>query len=296
MKWKPDLRTGLWVGAGIVVVLVLVDIGLVWRVIAGPVNGMTFVCALLSLLSLPAFVVIGYRIYSLTQLRYEFDRNQLVIHTAGTQQIVPTCNIERLIDGRETGFKVRMQSLTWPGFFVGRGHVEGIGLTLFYAVDPPQQQMIVVTPAVAYGFSVPNVDEFVEVLTTCQELGPSREVHQTSKESAHVRWRIWSDRWAQGTVLGGIILNLALFGLLLFRYPRLPNLLPLHYDVTGAVDRIAPRSDVFALPVIGLIVWVANGFLGMALFRRERVASYIAWSGAAIVQVFFLLALWGIVT
>jgi Bacterial PH domain/Domain of unknown function (DUF1648) len=296
VKWKPDLRTGLWVGAGIIVGLVLVDIGLVWRVVAGPVNGMTFVCALLSLLSLPAFAVIGYRIYSLTQLRYEFDRNQLVIHTAGSQQIIPTCSIDRLIDGRETDLQVRMRGLTWPGFYMGQGHVVGVGLTLFYAVHPPQQQMIVVTPTVAYGFSVPNVDEFVEVLATCQELGPSREVHQTSRESAHVRWRIWSDRWAQYTVLGGIILNLVLFGLLLFRYPRLPNLLPLHYDITGAVDRIGSRSDVFALPAIGLIVWVTNGFLGMALYRRERVASYIAWSGAAVVQIFFLLTLWRIVT
>ena len=75
-----------------------------------------------------------------------------------------------------------------------------------------------------------------------------------------------------------------------------PMAVGLTADVTGAVDRIAPRNDVFALPVIGLIVWVANGFLGTALYRHERVASYIAWSGAAIVQVFFLLALWGIVT
>jgi hypothetical protein len=284
------------VGVGLLALIVLIDVGLVWRVIAGPLNGMTFICVLLSLLSLPAFAGIGYRIYGLIQLHYELDRNQLIIHTAGAQQIVPTCNIERVLDGQETDLEVRMTSLVWPGLFIGRGRVKGVGLTLFYAVDPPQQQMVVVTPTVAYGISVPNAEEFVEVLATCQELGPSREVQQTSRESAHVRWHIWSDRLAQYTMLGGVVLNLALFGLLLFRYPRLPNLLPLHYDITGAVDRIARRSDVFALPVIGLIVLVVNGFLGAVLYRRERVASYMAWSGAAIVQVFFLLTLWNIVT
>ena len=93
----------------------------------------------------------------------------------------------------------------------------------------------------------------------------------------------------------GIVLNLALFGLLLFRYPSLPNLLPLHYDITGAVDRISPRGDVFALPIIGLITLLTNDVLGILLYRRERVMSYMAWSGAALVQIFFLLALWNTV-
>ena len=53
--------------------------------------------------------------------------------------------------------------------------------------------------------------------------------------------------------------------------------------------------SLFALPVIGLIILLANDVFGALLYRRERVASYMAWSGAALVQVFFLLALWNIV-
>jgi uncharacterized membrane protein len=71
--------------------------------------------------------------------------------------------------------------------------------------------------------------------------------------------------------------------------------MPMHYDVTGAVDRISPRQDVFVLPVIGLIILVVNGIFGALLYRRERIATYMAWSGAVLVQVLFLLALWGIV-
>ncbi len=295
MKWKPDPRTGMWVGGGLIVLLVLLDVGLVWRVVGGPVNGTTFVCALLVLLSLPTIALIGYRVYDLSQLRYEFDRNHLIIHTAGTRQIVPTCQIERVIDGRQGGLKVRMRSLPWPGLFLGQGTVEGVGLTLFYAVTPPREQAIVVTPALAYGISVDDMDSFLDVLTTCQELGPSVEVRQESEQSLYVRWDIWGDRLAQGVLLGGILLNVALFGMLLFRYPRLPNLLPLHYDTTGAVDRISPREDVFALPLIALITLAANGLLGALLYRRERVVSYMVWGGGVLVQVVFLLALWTIV-
>jgi hypothetical protein len=170
-----------------------------------------------------------------------------------------------------------------------------VGLILFYAVTPPSEQAIVVTPTVAYGISVDDMDAFIEVLTTCQELGPSAEVTQTSKESAYVHWHIWQDRLAQGILLGALVLNLALFGVLLFRYPRLPHLLPMHYDVTGAADRIAPRRAVFVLPVIGSITLAVNLLFGGLLYRRERIASYMAWGGAALVQVLFLVALWNIV-
>jgi hypothetical protein len=100
----------------------------------------------------------------------------------------------------------------------------------------------------------------------------------------------------QGVLLGGIAVNGALFGVLLFRYPSLANLLPLHFDVSGQIDRIAPRDQVFALPIIALMTWAANGVIGAIFYRRERMISYLAWSGALVVQVLFLLALWNIVT
>jgi uncharacterized membrane protein len=87
-----------------------------------------------------------------------------------------------------------------------------------------------------------------------------------------------------------------LLAILLFRYPRLPNVLPMHYDAIGQVDRIAPRSEAFDLPIIGLITWGVNGILGALLYRRQRMISYLAWTGTLVVQVLFLLALWNIVT
>jgi len=295
MKWRPSTRTGLWVGAGIILAIVLLDAGLVWRVVAGPISGWTFVCALLTLSSVAAIGLLGYRLYDLSQLGYEFNRNQLVIRTAGTQQIIPTGSIERVIDGRETAIEARVRGPTWPGYYVGEGQVEDVGMALFYAVAPPRAQAIVVTPSLAYGISVDDMESFLEVLATCQEIGPSVEVQQRSSEARYVRWDIWHDRLAQGVLFGGIAINLVLFGLLLFRYPLLPDAIPMHWDATGLVDRIALRQAVFALPVFGLITLLANDGLGAVFYRRERVASYMLWSGAVLVQLLFLLALWQII-
>ncbi|MBL7199579.1 MAG: DUF1648 domain-containing protein [Anaerolineae bacterium] len=296
MKWKPDLRIGMWVGSGIILAILLVDAGLLLRTIYGPLNGVSFVCALLVLLSLLAIGAVGYRIYDLRKLRYEFDRNQLTIVTAASNQIVPMDRIQQVIEGRDAKLQKRMLSLTWPGCFIGRGQIQEIGLTLFYAATPLSGQAIVVTPTLAYGISVPDMEAFMEVFNANRRIGSSTEVVQESHRAAYTRWHIWTDHLAHGILLGSIVLNLALFAILCFRYPRLAHLLPLHYDLTGRVDRIAPRSQVFALPIIGLITWAANGVLGTALYRRERVASYLAWGGALLVQILFLLALWNIVS
>ena len=274
-----------------------IDAGLLWRVIRGPVNGLTFVCALVVLLTLVPLAVIAYRIYDLLHLRYEFDRNRLVITTAAVKQVVPMRSIQRIhTDLAGTGSEARIRGPVWPGCYVGQGVVEGIGLTLFYGVTPPSDQTIVVTPSLAYAISVPDVRVLKEVFGACQALGPQIEVHQESTRAVFVDWSIWQDRVAQGVLLGGVLLCAVLFAILLFRYPHLPNVLPMHYDAAGRVDRIAPRSEAFDLPIIGLITWTTNVVLGILFYRRQRMLSYLAWSGTLVVLVLILMALWNIVT
>jgi hypothetical protein len=292
---------GVWTAGGIVLLIAAIDGGLLWRVIRGPINGLTFVCAFLAFSTLAPLALIAYRIYDLLHLRYEFDRNRLVIATAAVRQIVPMHSVERILDGyvhdaRDPRLKAQIRGLVWPGCYLGPGYVEGVGLTLFYGVAPPRDQVILMTPSLAYGVSVPDMQAFRDVFSACRELGPTAEVHQESIRAAYADWSIWRDRVAQGVLLGGILVCAVLFAILLFRYPRLPNVLPMHYDATGRVDRIAPRREAFDLPVIGLITWATNVVLGAIFYRRQRMLSYLAWSGTLVVLVLFLLALWNIVT
>lgn len=295
MSWRPRVRVGVWVGIVLILAIVLIDAGLIWRVKRGPHNGITFVCGFGVLLSIAPIVVVAYRVYDLMQLRYEFDRNRLLIVRAGTRHTIPLESIERIVDGRATNLPARFKGVRWPGCYVGPGEVDGIGLTLFYGVTLPRDQVIVVTPALAYGISVPDMDAFRQVFAACRQLGTSVEVRHESVQAPYLHWPIWRDRVAQALVGAGILLSALLFAVLLFRYPGLPNRLPMHYDAMGQVDRIAPRSEAFDLPLIGLIAWATNGVLGTFFYRRRRMLSYLAWSGTLIVQTLFLMALWDIV-
>jgi hypothetical protein len=300
MNWRPRIRVGVAVGVALLALIVLVDAGLIWRVQRGPHNGITFLYGLAVLISLVAIAVVAYRIYDLTQLCYEFDRNRLMIARAGTRYIIPLKSIVQTIAGGQAdadllGQDVQFRGVRWPGCYIGEGEIAGIGTTLFQGVTLPHKQLIVVTPSLAYGLSVPDLDAFHQVLAACSQLGPSAEVRHESVQAPYMHWPIWRDRAAQGLVAAGILLSALLFAVLLFRYPSLPDRLPMHYDEAGRVDHIAPRIEAFDLPLIGLFAWATNGILGTLFYRRQRMIAYLAWSGTLIVQTLFLIALWDLV-
>jgi uncharacterized membrane protein len=92
-----------------------------------------------------------------------------------------------------------------------------------------------------------------------------------------------------------VLVNLALFGYLSARFPGLDFQLPLHFNNLGYVDRIGAKVELFALPIIGLIILGTNLVLGLLLYRRERAGSYLLWGSSAVVQGLFWLATFSLV-
>jgi hypothetical protein len=62
-------------------------------------------------------------------------------------------------------------------------------------------------------------------------------------------------------------------------------MVPLHCDVSGNPDRLETRTQICILPIIGLLALVLNGVLGVLMYRHERMASYLLWGGAILIQV-----------
>jgi hypothetical protein len=53
--------------------------------------------------------------------------------------------------------------------------------------------------------------------------------------------------------------------------------------------------ELFALPIIGLIMLGTNLALGLALYKRERAGAYLLWGSAAGAQILFWLATFSLV-
>ncbi|MBU0703203.1 MAG: PH domain-containing protein [Chloroflexi bacterium] len=295
-KWNTDKARGLSVGIGLMVAIILVDAGLIWLAAdQRAVNVGTFIVGLSILFSLGLLVLIGYWLYGLTLSEYTLDRNALIIRWGPVEHVIPSEQIKRVLTGDEVEGRIRIYSGgMWPGHCVGYGEVPGEGPALFYATVPPQAQIYIVTSDITYGVSPANREVFLESFRERWEMGPTQAVEQSSRRPGFLAWPIWQDRLGLGLLVIGFLVLLALVGLLCFQFSALPLLVPLHFDATGAPDRLGPRGQIFTIPLIGFLVLLINLSLGWLAYRRERMLSYLLWGGVILVQALMWVAAVGI--
>jgi hypothetical protein len=99
-----------------------------------------------------------------------------------------------------------------------------------------------------------------------------------------------SDRLVHVLLVLGLLLNLALFAYIGWRYRALPESLPLHFDILGQPDRFGVRSEIFRLPAIGLLLLVLNSLFGLAIHRWQKLGAYLLLGVTPVVQMLFWLA------
>lgn len=258
-----------------------------------PINGLSFVLTLLVLLSLPLLLYLAYRTWGCFTLEYWVDRDGVTIIWGPMRQVVPMGRIERIVRGDSSTAKRRWWP--WPGPYAAARWQGPLGRLLSYATRPPPEQLLLVTSEAVYGISPAEPERFLEVLQERHRLGPARILSPEPIWPSLWRWRFWQDRVGQGMLLAGLILNLAVFGLLCFRFPTLPERVVLHFNAAGQPDRIGPRQGLLLLPLIGLLAWGVNTIWGGVIYRRQRPGAYLLWGGAVVVQIIAGLALWSLI-
>jgi hypothetical protein len=296
LTWRAKFSVGGLIGLLAIGVIVGID-GLLLNLLLDESIGdqqisfVTFLMAMVVLLSVPVLLVAIYHTLSLVTLRYRLDRNGVSVRSFGSEQIIPIRDIQRIIRGGELGgVVVRRRGLRWPGYERGVGQVPGIGRTRFLASQPLAGQLLLVTPGSAFGISPRDSDGFMKAFEARQDLGPNRLLEQEVRHARWLTWPLWMDSTAWTLLGAAAIINLGLFGYLAALFPGLDFQLPLHFNRLGQADRIGTKMELFALPIIGLIILGTNLALGLILYRRERAGSYLLWGAAAAVQALFWLA------
>jgi len=293
-EWEAGVNRGFGVGLGLMAFIVLVDAVAIGVAASRPLSIGTFIVGMAVLFSLGLVGLIGYWVYGLINSGYALDRNALIIQWGPAEQVIPTHEIERVFTGDEVEGNIQFRGGAWIGHWVGFGEVPDFGQTLFYATVRPQEQVFVATQGLVYGISPIDRDDFLESLQKRLQMGPTQVMEQSSKRPTMLSWTIWQDWLGLSLWAGSILAILALIGLLCFKFPTLPLLLPLHFDTAGRPDRLGDRVQIFIVPLIGLLTLLLNGVLGGLLYRRERLVSYLLWGGTFLVQVLVWTATIGI--
>lgn len=300
MSFKPYPDRGRWYGLAVVLALGLLDIFLVSQLLGRPVDGLSFVLAVTVLGSLVVMGYLAYRTFGAWTLEYWVDRNAVTLVWGAARQIVPLSRIQRILaatpaapsaatSGRPAGI------WHWPCPERRRYPVAGIGMVNAYATRPLAEQIILVTDEESFGLSPIDAPGLMQALQQRHALGPARLASMELRRPPVWTWALWRDRGALFLMAAGLLGVLVMFGVLCFRFPYLSSDLPLHFDVTGRPDRIAEKSGLFALPLIGLVTWLFNTAAGIWLYRHvQRGAAYLLWGGALVVQAVAALALFNL--
>jgi hypothetical protein len=127
-------------------------------------------------------------------------------------------------------------------------------------------------------------------------LQPWRGRWATARRQTAARRPVWTDRWALGLALVAAALDAALALVLWQRYEALPELIAIHFNAFGEADLIGGRQDIFWLPLIGALVWAANGIVATVTSPYDRVLARTLLGAALVVQALLCLAAWRILT
>jgi hypothetical protein len=284
-EWLTDKRLGVQTGLLLVLGLIVISFAAIGVAASQPLGPITFFMVLVIVIALPLIGLIAYQLFGLARSRYALDRNMLTIDWGPIRQVVPTDAIQRILLGTEiSGGPKHFRGWRWPGLMHGQADVPEVGLTLFYAPASLTNQLIVITPTLSYAIAPADPAGFIDSIKARYELGPTQAVTQTTQRPPLFDWPLWRDRLAQSFGALALVLVLGLFAFVCFRFPDLPPRLPLHYTVEGLADRVGAASEVFILPLIGLLALLINLLFGAAAYSRERMASYVVWGGTLLVQ------------
>ncbi len=284
MSFKPIPAADRWYGLLLILALLAVAGSLVAAVIGRPVDGGSFVMTLAGLACLILAGYISLRTFSVFTLEYWVDRDAVTLVWGTTRQIVPLAQIRRVITAPQDQSAAPSRPWHWPCANRRRIEYAQLGIVNAYATQPLAEQIVLVTDFESYSLSPADRQGFLQALQDRFALG-GRILQAELRRPPIWTWPLWRDRFALFLIGAGLLGMLVMFGALCFRYPHLSADLPLHFDVNGLPDRIAPKADLFTLPVIGLLIWLANTTVGIWLYRRvQQGAAYLLWGGALAVQ------------
>lgn len=295
-KWNVSVGRGFGVGIGLMSTITLANAALIGMAASRPIGLGTFIVALSVILGFLLVGLLAYWVYGLAGASYSLDRNALIINWGTSRQVIPTRAIEHVFTGDEIEGELRFYGGRWPGHWVGYGELSDAGPALFYATEPLDQQIFIATPGLIYAISPTDQQAFLESLQKRLQMGPTQVMEQSSKRPSILDWAIWQD-WLGLALLGiGTVLLVSLLGMLSFRFPELPSLIPLHFEASGSPDRLGRRIEIFLVPLIGLLSLLTNGVLGSIFYRHDRVASYMLWGGSILVQALVWTAAFGVLS
>jgi hypothetical protein len=260
----------------------------------GPVAATLFVLLCGGLI---LFFVLAYWLVGRLTLRYTVTRDGLVLQWAASRTSVPMGEITHILQGRP--YAEPLHGLRWPGHEVGRTTLvadDGSRRELLVlATVPPEGQLIVMTPSVAYALSPADRSAFVRELMARRRMGPVQQLPHGTAHPVLGRLGIVRDALAIRLLAAGLVANVLAFAWLIWQYPSLPAQVALWFGFDTATGRPAailqPLALAWQLPAIGFLAWALDAGAAGVVHARARLGAELLALGALLLQLVVIVTL-----
>lgn len=289
MTYQPPRAIGMLIGSTLTLWSAAIAILLMNHAIAVNFGFSVVITLTCSIAAATIAALFGYWTYALGTLSYEIDRNGLVIYWGATRQVIPLEAIERIVPGTSVGI-APVRGVSWLGYHVGLASIERVGDVLFYSTHQDENQVLyVMTSGENYAISVDNPAEFAREVQIRQGLGPTATVAAHAQRMGSATQAFWYDPVSHVLVGTALLASFLMWTFVSFRYPALPIVFEMHFpahEESRLVD-VRTKEAILQLPQIATILLVINLLVGFVLHTRGRIASYLLFVVATIVQLLF---------
>lgn len=100
--------------------------------------------------------------------------------------------------------------------------------------------------------------------------------------------RLWRDRLSVGVVTLAAGINALALVLVIVRLQPVDYAVPVRYTSVAAFDTLGPWYALYAIPLYGILVLLANLGLAMKAYSRSRIASFFLLLAAVVVALLCL--------
>lgn len=100
--------------------------------------------------------------------------------------------------------------------------------------------------------------------------------------------RLWNDRLSVGVIVLAAAINALAVTLVLVKLRPLGYAVPVRYTSVGAFDTLGPWYALYAIPLYGVLVLLANVGLAMKAYNRSRIASFFLLLASVVVALLCL--------
>jgi Domain of unknown function (DUF1648)/Bacterial PH domain len=268
--------------------LVAAIVLVVAQLIGLPFSPLAFgLCVAILLLVVALAAVLYWSVASLG-LCYRLTRNGIVIAWGASQLVIPIEDVVSIVPVSQAdatlGIAAACRRRAWLGGWARRMRLNDGRVACLRTAAPLDRSLVILTPKYAYIVSPDRPATFVHGWQERQLLGPTQSWREEEKRTWLLGLPIWNDHVTWGLMGGAVVTALVLQGFMASVYDRLPTVLALHFDAYGQPDRIGDRGEILRLPVIALLMLMLDLGLGLAVYRRDRVAAYLIWGGGIVVQ------------